>query len=442
MHLPEDGPLIRQLLFLLLLIMVNFVFSCFEIAVISTGQTKLDKLSAGGDRRAARLLGLTKLPSKFLATIQVGSTLAGFLASAFAAKGIAARLTRFLIGAGLSFAPNTINNISIVLVTLALSYFSIVLGELVPKRIAMKYAERISLTLSGPIRAVSILFAPVVFFLSASANILLGLIRIRPDAPEEEITEEEIRMMVDAGSETGAIDEEEKDIIHNVFEFGNLTAADVMTHRTNIVSLWLEEDGDKWDETVSEHKFTCYPICGEDQDDIVGVLNTKDYFRLKDKSRVTVMAQAVRPAQFVPESVRSDMLFRNMKKNRSHFSVVLDEYGGMSGVVTMNDLLEELVGDLEDDQSAPPDKPRIEKIDDLTWKVGGTVSLSELSDELGVQLPTDEYDSFAAFVFGLLGTIPEDGQTPELDEYGLHVRVAEIKEHRLEGALVSIIRGD
>lgn len=434
----DDDPLIPQLLLLFILLLVNFAFSCAEIAIISTNTNKLERLSASGNKQAGRLLQLKQLPSKFLATIQVGNTLAGFLASAFAADKIAVRFTRWLDGRNLPLSLSMVNNLSLVLITIILSYFTIVFAELVPKRIAMKYTEKISLAISWPVAAVSHVFAPLVWLLSASANGVLRLMHIDPQAADEEITEEEIRMMVDAGTQTGAIDAEEKKIIHNVFEFDNKTAAEVMTHRTEIVLLWLEEEDSVWEKTIIDHRFTYYPICGEDQDDIVGVLNSKEYFRLLDKKREHVMDAAVRSAQFIPESVRTDVLFRNMKKNRNHFAVVLDEYGGMSGVVTMNDLLEELVGDLEDDQTAPPERPEIEAIDEHTWRVDGTANLSEVAAALGVKLPVEEYDTFAAMVFGLLGTVPEDGQQPELEQFGLTVRVTDIREHRLESAEVSV----
>lgn len=437
--MPEDDPLIPQFILLFILIAVNFAFSCAEFAIISTNANKLERLSASGDKRAARLLNLVQSPSKFLATIQVGNTLAGFLASAFAANNIAYRLTNWLINTGVPLSPSLINNISVIFITVLLSYFTIVLGELLPKRIAMRYTEKISLTVSLPVLVVSRLFAPLVWLLSLSANTLLRLLHVDPQAAEERITEEEIRMMVDAGSETGAIDAVEQSIIHNIFEFDDKSASEVMTHRTEILSLWMEDDDTEWEKTITQNRFTYYPICGEDQDDIVGILNSKEYLRLPDKSRSAALKHAVRAAQFVPESVRTDVLFRNMKKNRNHFAVVLDEYGGMSGVVTMSDLLEELVGDLEDDQTAPPERPAIERINDNTWRVEGTAPLEDVAEALGVDLPLNEYDSFAGMVFGLLGTVPEDGQQPVLTEFGLTVRVTDIREHRLDSAEVTVM---
>ena len=211
-----------------------------------------------------------------------------------------------------------------------------------------------------------------------------------------------------------------------------------MTHRTEVSLLWLDETDEQWEQTIHESKHSIYPICSDSPDNIVGVLYAKDYFRLKNKTRDEVMKNAVQPAYFVPESVRADVLFRNMKKSRNHFAVVVDEYGGMSGIITMNDLLEELVGDLEDDVTMPVEKPPIERIDSNTWQIQGTAPLDDVSKQLGISLPDKEYDTFAGLVFGLLGNVPSDGSTPELEEYGLTIKVTKIKDRRLESALVCL----
>jgi putative hemolysin len=209
---------------------------------------------------------------------------------------------------------------------------------------------------------------------------------IDPNAEDEELTEEEIRMMVDAGSEKGKIHPEEKDMIQNVFEFDDKTAEEVMTHRTEVSLLWMDEDDISWEDTIIGDRHSVYPVCGESADNIVGVLYAKDYFRMRDRTRERVMESAVRPAYFVPETVRTDVLFRNMKNSRTHFAIVLDDHGGMSGIITMNDLLEQLVGELEDDASAPEQIPEIERVDSSTWLVRGTASVEEVSKKLGVEL--------------------------------------------------------
>jgi putative hemolysin len=439
MELPEDDPLLSQLLLQVALVALNAVFACAEIAIISINDNKLDKMAATGDKRAQKLKSLTSQPAKFLATIQIGITLAGYLGSAFAAGNFSERLSGWLQGIFPMVSMDTLEPFSIVAITLILSYFSLVVGELVPKRVAMQNAEKLGLALSGLIYALSKAASPVVWLLTKSTNGLLRLMRVDPHAQGDEISEEEIRMMVDVGSEKGAIDEDEKYFINNVFEFDDKTANEIMTHRTEVSMLWLEESDEEWQVTIEESRYSCYPICDESADDIYGVLYAKDFFRLKERSREEVLKKAVRPPQFVPESVHADVLFKNMKKSRNHFAVVLDEYGGMSGVVTMNDLLEEIVGDLEDDSSIPEDEPLIERIDSKTWRISGSAPLDLVSASLAIPLPDEEYQTFAGMVLGILGTVPDDGQTPEIEEYGLAIKVTDIKEHRLENAVVAVL---
>jgi len=417
---------------------VNAIFACAEIAVISMNDNKLAKLTAAGNKRAVRLSELTKQPARFLATIQVGITFAGFLGSAFAADNFSDKLVSWIVGLGVPIPESTLDSIAVIIITLILSYFTLVLGELVPKRIAMRNAEKLALGISGFVYFISKIFAPLVSLLTLSTNGLLRLIGIDPQAVDDEITEEEIRMMVDEGSEKGAIDMDEKEMIQNIFDFDDKTAADIMTHRTEVAVLWLDENEEQWEKTIFETRHSVYPVCDETMDNVVGILKVKDYFRLKDKTRENIIKKAVKPAYFVPETVKADILFHNMQKNRKHFAIVLDEYGGMDGIITMNDLLEELVGDLEDDASVPEEPPIIERMDSKTWKIQGVAPLGEVSKELGVMLPEEDYDTFGGFVFGLLGYVPDDGETPTVEEFGLVIKVTEIKEHQLEKAIVCL----
>ena len=360
------------------------------------------------------------------------------MGSAFAADNFSGRLTQLLLEAGLAVSPSALQTISLIAITLILSYFTLVFGELMPKRIAVRNADKLALSMSGFVNVISHVFAPVVWLLTASTNGILRLFGINPNDEEELVTEEEIRMMVDAGSERGGIQPEEKEFIQNIFEFDDKSAEEVMTHRTEVALLWLEEDDEQWHRTIVEGRHSVYPVCAESADQIIGVLYVKDYFRLEDKNRESVMKLAVRPAYFVPETVRTDVLFRNMKKNRIHFAVVLDDYGGMSGIITMNNLLEQLVGELEDDITQPMDPPPVERLDESTWRIHGTAPLELVSQKLGVKLPEEEYDTFGGLIFGLLGSVPEDGSTPELEEFGLQVRVTQIREHRLDSAIVTL----
>jgi len=399
---------------------------------------KLAKLSAAGDKRALRLTKLTEQPAGFLATIQVGITLVNLLSSAVATENFSDRLVKWFVGIGVSIPTPIVNILSVAIITVLLTYFTVLLGELIPKRLAMKKAEQIALGMSGLIYAVSRIFTPAVWLFTVSTNGLLRLFGVDPNSEEDENEEEEIRMILDVGKQKGTIQPDEQTMIQNIFEFDDISAGEIMTHRTEVSLLWLDETDEQWEQTINESRHSIYPICSDSPDHITGVLYSKDYLRLKNRTRENIMKGAVQSAYFVPESVRADVLFRNMKKSKNHFAVVVDEYGGMSGIATMNDLLEQLVGELDDDISMPAESPLIERIDSKTWRIQGAAPLNEVSKQLGVLLPDAEYDTFGGLVFGLLGTIPSDGSTPELEEYGLTIKVTKIKKRRLESSVVCL----
>ncbi|MDR1353683.1 MAG: hemolysin family protein [Treponema sp.] len=427
--------MVRQLLLQFVLILFNAFFASAEIALISVSDAKLELMAAGGDKRAKKLLALTKQPARFLATIQVGITLAGFLGSAFAADNFAEKLMLAFSGMNLPFSQAARRTIAVVVITVILSFFTLVLGELVPKRVAMKKAEKLAFSMAGVIFAVSKIFSPVIWLLTRSTNALLLLFRIDPNAEEETVTEEEIRMMVDAGSEKGTINAGEQEIIHNVFEFDNRSAGEVMTHRTSAVMLQLKDSDGEWEKIITDTRHSFYPISGETADDIRGVLCAKDYFRLKERDRETVMARAVHPPNFVPETAKTDVLFKNMKNSRNHFAVVLDEYGGMSGIITINDLLEAIVGDFDDGVAV---HPLIEKLEDGVWRIEGKAPLDRAARALKLKLPVDDYDTFGGYVFSLLGEIPEDGIQADISDGDLRIHIEEIRERHLETALVRL----
>ena len=426
------------LLFQVFLIALNAIFACAEIAVLSINETKLERMAEQGDKRAKRLFRLTREPAKFLATIQVAITLSGFLGSAFAADNFSEPIVDWAISLGLKVPPSTLHAISVVVITLILSYFTLIFGELVPKRVAMKRAEQLGLSISGLISGISVMFKPIVWFLSVSTNAVLRLLGIDPNETDEQVSEEEIRMMVDAGSEKGAIDEQEKEFIENVFEFDDLTAEEIATHRTEVTILWVEDEMKEWDKTIHESRHTLYPVCEDSPDNVVGILNAKDYFRLDDKSRESVMT-IVKPAFFVPETIKADVLFRKMKKTHNNLAVVLDEYGGMQGIVTINDLIEELVGDLgEDTPEAEAAEPHIEQLDENTWAIIGNVDLYDIEQALDVDIGLEEVDTFTGLVFNEMDMVPGDGdQNIELDFKGLHIRITRVEEHQIVYAEVT-----
>lgn len=331
----------------IILILLNATFACAEIAVISLNDAKLAKMAAEGDKRAIRLARLTGQPARFLATIQVAITLSGFLGSAFAAENFSGVITDALIGLGVTISVDILDSIGVFFTTLILSYFTLVFGELVPKQIAMRKSEELALGLSAAISIIARVFAPLVSFLTLSTNAVLRLLGIDPNRGDEHVSEEEIRMMVDVGSEKGTIDDEEKKFIQNVFEFDDLAARDIITHRTDVVLLDIEDSPETWKETIFSSRHALYPVCNGTPDQIIGVLDSKEYFRLEEKMMESIMTYAVKAPYFVPDTVKADTLFKNMKREHQTLAIVMDEYGGMSGIVTIHDLVKQLVGDLE-----------------------------------------------------------------------------------------------
>ena len=436
-----EDSIIFLLLVQVILIALNAIFASAEIAVLSVKETKLEKMAEEGNKKAIRLTHLTSEPSKFLSTIQVAITLSGFLGSAFAADNFSDPLVEFLIGLGIGIPRSTLNTLSVVVITLILSYFTLIFGELVPKRIAMKKSEQLALAISGLVSAISTLFKPIVWFLSLSTNAILRLCGIDPTETDDAVSEEEIRMMVDAGSEKGAIDYEEKEFIQNVFEFDDLMAGEIATHRTDVTILFLEDSDEEWEQIIHDSRHTLYPVCDNSPDQVVGILNAKDYFRLSDKTRQSVLEGAVRPAYFVPETVKADVLFRNMKQGHHSLAVILDEYGGMVGIVTLNDLIEELVGELSEDiPDFGSSDPQIEQQTDSSWEINGNIPLDEIKEETGIDLENDDYDTLGGLVFDILGLIPQDGpQNIDLEVAQLHIHVSYIKDHQIEKATIERI---
>ena len=423
----------------IVLIALNAIFACAEIAVLSINETKLERMADQGDKRAKRLWKLTREPAKFLATIQVAITLSGFLGSAFAADSFSEPLVAWILSLGVKIPENTLDTIAVVVITLILSYFTLVFGELVPKRVAMKKAEALGLGISGLVSGISSVFKPIVWFLSVSTNGVLRLLGIDPNEAAEQVNEEEILMMVDAGSEKGAIDEQEKEFIQNVFEFDDLTAEEIAVHRTEVTFLWMEDPMEEWVKTIHDSRHTLYPVCDGSPDNIVGILNAKDYFRLEDRSREEVMREAVKAPFFVPETIKADVLFRKMKKTRNVMAIVLDEYGGMVGIITLNDLIEQLVGDLgEDTAEEEAAEPHVEQLDEHTWAIVGNAELQDIEEALGVDIGLEEVETFTGLVFGELDMIPSDGpQDIELDFKGLHIHITKVEDHQIDYAIVT-----
>ncbi|WP_352400391.1 hemolysin family protein [Anaerotignum sp.] len=425
------GPIILQVV----LIALNAVFASAEIAVISMNDAKMKRMAMHGDKRAKRLLSLTEQPARFLATIQVAITLAGLLGSAFAAENFAGELAQMMQNEGIDAPLSVLRSFCVFVITLILAYFNLVFGELVPKRVAMKNAEKLALAMSGMLRTVSKIFAPLVWLLTASTNGILRLMRIDPEDEDDVVSEEEIFMMLDQGNEKGTIDIEESTFIRNVFAFDDTPVEQACTHRVDVVMLEIEDDMDTWEKIILENRFTYFPVCGEDSDDIIGVLDTKTYFRLKDKSRDTVMSEAVEKPFLVPETMKADALLKNMRANRKHFALVLDEYGGLSGVITLRDLIHLLIGDMLEDT----EEEEIMNLSEDTWRIMGCASLEDVSEELEISLPVEEYETYSGFIFSELGRIPEDGSRFSLVTAGMEIQVKQVENHRIGETIVKVL---
>ena len=427
------GPLLLQLV----LILFSGWFAATEVAILSLNELKLRTDAEEGYKVAAKLLKLTEAPNKFLSTIQVCITLAGFLGAAFAAQAFSEPLMQWFVNLGVTLEAELLHTLCVVAITLILAFFTLLLGELTPKRIAMHYPDHMARMGLKVITICSVLFAPIVWLLSVSTNGLLLLLGIDPNAEEEEVTEEDIRALVDMGEESGAIEEAEKEMIENIFEFNNLTAENVMTHRTDVTAIWVDEEWDVILQTIRETGLSRFPVYNEDMDDIIGTLNTRVFLLNMQTEHPRTLREMIREAYFVPSTVQADMLFRNMQMKKIHMAIVVDEYGGVSGIVTMEDLLEEIVGNIYDEFD-PQAEAEITRVDEDTWRISGQAALEDVADALYVELPLEEdYDTFGGLIFSQFTIIPEDGSQPEVDCHGLHIVVEKIEDHRVEKALVT-----
>lgn len=428
--------MIKPIILLIVLIFLNAVFASAEIAVISMNEAKLRKLTADGDKRARKLTKLTEQPARFLATIQVAITLAGFLQSAFAAENFAGPLVDVLEKTGIGISRSVLSTICIIVITIILAYFNLVFGELVPKRLAMKKSESMALGMSGLLYGVSKIFAPLVWLLTVSTNGVLRLIGIDPNSEDDQVTEEEIRMMLLEGNEQGTILTEENEIIQNVFEFDDISVEEICTHRREAIVLYLDDTEEEWEKTIYENRHTYYPVCGESRDDVVGVLDTKDYFRLKDKSRKNLLEKATDRPFFVPETMKANVLFEKMKQSRIYFAVIIDEYGGLSGIVTLHDLMESLVGDINDaeDEDIEP----IEKLGDNKWRIEGSALIGDVEEATKTEISEDDYDTFSGYICGVIGRIPGDGEQFTCETDRLIINVKSVKNHIVGSTVVTL----
>jgi putative hemolysin len=434
-----------ELIILFILIVLNAFFAASEIALISLNDNKVKLMADSGDKRAKILYNLLAEPSRFLATIQIGITLAGFLASAFAAGSFAGHLTDFLIRLGVPIPARILDTVSVIIVTIILSYFTLVLGELVPKRLALQKAEAISMFAVVPLTFLSKVSSPFVKLLTFSTNTIVRLFGVDPNADDENVTEEEIRMMVDVGKEKGTIQETEKIMINNIFEFDNKTVSDIMTHRTNIVAIPITFTLQETSRLVLEQRYTRFPVYEENIDNIIGILHSKDLIQFIENCEEEryKIRELLREPYFVLESKQIDDLLREMQEFNIHMAIAVDEYGGTDGIVTIEDIIEEIVGNIFDEYDEHEvDKNEIVELENGAYIIAGSANLYTVVELLKIDLPTDEFDTLSGFVIGQIGYIPSMNELPTVEYQNIIFSIEEMSEKRIMKVRVTVIEDE
>lgn len=420
--------MIGEIILLVILIALNAFFAAAEIAFISLNDTKIDLQAKEGNKKAKSIKGMLENPSKFLATIQIGITLAGFLSSAFASEAFASELAPKLFELVPAISLQSWNNISIIIITMILSYFTLIFGELVPKRVAMKYSEQLAFASIGVIKTISILTAPFVKFLTVSTNLVSKIVGVGA-VEEETVTEEEIRMMVDVGEEKGTIDTEEKEMINNIFEFNDKAVSEIMIPRKDIFALDMNLSISKVIEELTEDfRYSRIPVYDETIDNIKGIVYVKDIL-LSTKNKNVRVKHLIKEAYYVPETKPVNDLFEELRKNRKQIAIVLDEYGGTSGIVTMEDILEEIVGEIYDEYDEIETKH--EKLDENTYLMSGGMSISDVEKLLDIEIPEGDYDTLSGYLLELLGRIPNEKEKPVLETENAIYKIEKTSEKRI-----------
>ncbi|EAF4458829.1 HlyC/CorC family transporter [Listeria monocytogenes serotype 1/2a] len=422
---PESQQIILQLILIVVLTMLNAFFASAEMALVSLNKNRVESQAETGDKKAVMLAKLVDDPSKFLATIQVGITLAGFFSSASAATSIATRLES--VFGGSSFAKE----LSIIVVTIVLSYITLVFGELYPKRLALQKSEKIARVSVRPIMAVGVVLRPFVKFLSFSTDILVKLTRMEKNTDNEKMTREEMQLLIETGRRDGVIEVEELQMLRGVFEMDNKYAREVMVPRTDAFMVDAEIESEELCDALLSENFSRVPVYTGDQDSVLGILHMKDFFAEARKSgfeNIDVKA-LVKDAYFAQETMFIDDLLKNMQRTRNQMAILMDEYGGVAGIVTVEDLLEEIVGEIDDENDVFSDE--VKKIDETTFIVEGRMPLDDFNEMFHVELPSRGVDTVAGFVLTLTGTIPEEDDKVVVEYGTLRFTVEEMNDARL-----------
>ena len=424
---PSNNGLITQLIIIVVLIVINAFFASSELAILSANPIKIGMLAEKGNKKAKLVQKLQEDETKFLSTIQVGITLAGFFSSATAAVSLSEGFGEWLSSLNVPFAET----IALIVVTLILSYFTLVFGELFPKRIALRSPEKIAMAFSGPVNVIRLIFKPIVFLLSGSCNLLVKLFRLKPNN-DVKVTEDEVIALVSTGVDDGTIDKDELELIDAVFTFGDLSVKDVMTPRIDIKMIDINDSLKAIDETIKKERYTRLPVYEDSKDNIIGILNIKDIVLFLDYKHLKKedIKSILRKPQFVTETMIADNLFKDLKKNKEHSALVIDESGSISGYVTLEDLIEEVMGNIYDEHDEVIEP--IEKIDDNTYLVLGNTSIQEINRELDLDIErNDQYNSIAGLIAYHLEYIPEIDEVIDLKDYGISLKIIRKDKNRI-----------
>ncbi len=425
-----------QLLIVMLVVVtiLGFLTSLVKSASIDINDTKLLAL-AEENKKAKKLCRLLeKNPSATISSLDLVADFFGFL---FAAISVLE-----FIPFGKSLAENFyIHILSILVLVVCINFVFLVFWKLVPEKIGAKYADGIAVAFATYTKFIAIIGKPLLILPTFVSNIIARIFGVNPHDIQDEVTEEEIRMMVDIGSEKGTIDDDEKEMIHNIFELDDKIVEDIMTHRTEACILWKEETLDEWKSFIDETRHTRYPVCDEDVDNVIGIINSRDFYRFMLEGGVKEnLSDIIRAPHFVPDSMKADELFSRMQKMNTHMVVVMDEYGGFRGLATQEDLLEEIVGELYSEYEEPELDLDITLIDENTWRIKGSTEISNLEKELNIDLPEGDYNTFAGLILEAIETIPEDGETVEVEVGSMQIKVTSVADHRIEEAIVCLNR--
>lgn len=425
--------MISQLVILAILILLNAYFAATEIAYISLNDAKISKQAKEGNKKAKQIESMLKNPSKFLATIQIGITFAGFLSSAFASDAFADDLAPILNNWFPFISLDIWKGIAIIIITMILSFFTLVFGELVPKRLAMKYYEKIAYATIGVIKTISIFTLPFVKLLTISTNMISKIFGVS-EAEEEIVTEEEIKMMIDEGEENGTIEQEEKELLNNVFAFNDIIVSEVMTPRTDIFAIEIDEDINELLDRIDEYKYSRIPVYEDNIDNIEGILFIKDILKIIKDGRYINIREIMREPYFIPESKEIDELFRELQKSKQQMAIVIDEYGGTAGLITMEDIIEELMGNILDEYD--DEEIEYKKLDENTYILSGSSTVYDIKKIFSVDIPDGDYETLSGYLLEKLGRIPEENEHPVIEDEQLTYKIEEYEDKRIKSVKV------